>query len=142
MENNNQLKELKKAILFLKRKEIIRNNTDVARELKISSSYLSQMLHGNKPFTEAFFKKFENSFNINLSDPFSYTDLDWVVADSGKATPAPDNNKELFSSMKKLLRLKDQESESQKKIIASQQQLITNLQKEIELLRPLVKQME
>ena len=61
MEKNYQLKELKKAILFLKRKEIIRNNTDLAVIMKISSSYLSQMLHGNKPFTEQFFTKFENT---------------------------------------------------------------------------------
>lgn len=139
MEKNYQLKELKKAILFLKRKELIRNNTDVAKALKISSSYLSQMLHGNKPFTETFFKKFETCFNINLNDPFSYTDLDWVMTEPGKTAPAPDNNKELFSSMKKLLRLKDLETENQKKIILSQQLLIANLQKEIEILKPLLK---
>lgn len=138
MENDYQLKELKKAILFLKRKEIIRNNTDVARELNISSSYLSQMLHGNKPFTDTFFRKFESCFNISLNDPFSYTDLDWVVNEPGKLSPAPDNNKELFNSMKKLLRLKDLEIDSQKKIITGQQQLISNLQKEIDLLSPLL----
>ncbi|HQW85452.1 MAG TPA: hypothetical protein PK987_13350 [Ferruginibacter sp.] len=139
MENNIQLKELKKAILFLKRKERIRNNTDVAKELKISSSYLSQMLHGNKPFTETFFKKFETSYNISLNDPFSYTDLDWVAVETDKTKPAPDNNKELFGSMKKLLHLKDEEIENQKKLIQNQQQLITTLQKEIDILRPLLK---
>lgn len=139
MEKKYQLKELKKAILFLKRKELIRNNTDVAKALKISSSYLSQMLHGNKPFTENYFLKFEDFFNINLNDPYSYTDLDWVTTEPGKTEPAPDSNKELFSSMKKLLRLKDQETENQKKIITAQQQLIANLQKEIEILKPLLK---
>lgn len=139
MQKDYQLKELKKAILFLKRKEIVRNNNEVATALKISSSYLSQMLHGNKPFTEIFFKKFEDCFNINLNDPFSYTDLDWVNTDPGKAVPAPDNNKELFSSMKKILRLKEQEIDNQKKIIIAQHQLILNLQKEIEVLKPLLK---
>lgn len=133
MEKNYQLKELKKAILFLKRKEIIRNNTDVARAMKISSSYLSQMLHGNKPFTEIFYKKFEDSYNINLSDPFSYTDLDWVNPEAGQTQNAPDNNKDLIDSIKKILKLKEQEIESQKKIISAQLQLITSLQKEVDL---------
>lgn len=138
MEKNYQLTELKKAILFLKRKERIKNNTDVAKAMGISSSYLSQMLHGNKPFTEMFFKKFETCYNINLGDPFSYTDLDWVTSPEGKSPQAPDNNIELFTTMKKLLRLKDLETESQKKIINAQQLLITNLQKEVDILKPFV----
>ena len=136
MEKNYQLKELKKAILFLKRKEIIRNNTDLAVIMKISSSYLSQMLHGNKPFTEQFFTKFEENFNINLTDPFSYTDLDWVSSQPGQLPNSPNNSNALISSMKKLLKLKDDETESQKKMIAAQQELILSLQKEIDLLKP------
>jgi transcriptional regulator with XRE-family HTH domain len=139
MKNDPRLQELKKAILFLKRKERVRNNTEVAAAMKISPSYLSQMMHGNKPFTEAFYKKFESVFNINLNDPFSYTDLDWVTQTPNKKTHAPDNNSELFGSMKKLLLLKDKETDNQKKIIIAQQQLISNLQKEIEVLRPLLK---
>lgn len=139
MHNNPRLQEFKKAIFFLKRKERIRNNTDVAVAMDISSSYLSQMIHGNKPFTDAFFNKFETYYNINLNDPFSYTDLDWVTDAPDKNSPAPDNSKELFDSMKNLLVLKDKESESQKKIITAQQQLISNLHKELEILRRLVK---
>lgn len=139
MENEYSLQELKKAILYLKRKERIRNNTDVAVALNISSSYLSQMLHGNKPFTEVFYKKFETQFNINLKDPFSYTDLDWVVDGTTNQEHSPDNSNELFHSMKKLLVLKDKETENQKKIITAQQQLINNLQKELEVLRSLYK---
>lgn len=139
MADDTRLQEFKKAILFLKRKERVRNNTDVAVAMEISSSYLSQMLHGNKPFTDAFFKKFEAKFNINLNDPFSYTDLDWVNENRDQKAPGPDNTNELFTSMKKLLILKDKETDNQKKIIAAQQLLISNLQKEIEVLRPLLK---
>lgn len=139
MISDNRLQEFKKAVLFLKRKERIRNNTDVAVALDISSSYLSQMIHGNKPFTDAFFKKFEVHYKINLNDPFSYTDLDWVTDDQDKKSTAPDSSKELFISMKKLLVLKEKETENQKKIINAQQQLINNLHKELEILRPLIK---
>lgn len=139
MKKDIRLQEFKKAILFLKRKERVRNNTDVAVAMDISSSYLSQMMNGNKPFTDVFYKKFESTFNINLNDPFSYTDLDWVTETSNQKTHAPDNNSELFESMKKLLLLKDKETDNQKKIITAQQQLINNLQKEIEVLRPLLK---
>lgn len=139
MKQDERLPELKKAILYLKRKERIRNNTDVAVAMDISASYLSQMIHGNKPFTDVFYKKFETCFNINLNDPFSYTDLDWVTHNPAEASGAPESNDELFSSMKKLLLLKDKETENQRKIIASQQQLIANLQKEIEVLKPLLK---
>jgi hypothetical protein len=139
MQTDDKLQELKKAILYLKRKERIRNNTDVAVAMNISSSYLSQMMHGNKPFTEAFYKKFETHYNINLSDPFSYTDLDWVTSDPNKDTHAPESNKELFNSMKKLLLLKDKEIETQKRIITTQQQLIVNLQKQVEVMQPVYK---
>ena len=136
MEKNYQLKKLKKAILFLKRKEIIRNNTDLAVIMKISSSYLSQMLHGNKPFTEQFFTKFEENFNINLTDPFLYFYLDWVSSHPCQLPNSPNNSNALISSMKKLLKLKDHETKSQKKMIAAQQELILSLQKEIDLLKP------
>jgi len=139
MNKDKRLQEFKKAILFLKRKERVRNNTDVAVALKISASYLSQMMHGNKPFTDSFYQKFESCFNIDLSDPFSYTDLDWVTERPNESAPAPESSNELFSSMKKLLLLKDKETENQRKIITSQQQLISNLQKEIDVLKPLLK---
>lgn len=139
MKKDERLREFKKAILFLKRKERVRNNTDVAATLGISSSYLSQMIHGNKPFTEAFYQKFESKFNINLSDPFSYTDLDWVTEPNNQKASGPDNSKELFISMKKLLLLKDKETENQRRIISAQQQLIINLQKEVDVLKPLLK---
>lgn len=138
MAKENRLQEIKKAILYLKRKERIQNNNDVSVALNISASYLSQMLHGNKPFTDSFYEKFETHYNINLSDPFSYTDLDWVTDTPNALVPAPESNKQLFSSMKKLLVLKDKETENQKRIIHAQQQLIANLQKEIEVLKPLL----
>ena len=139
MTEDTRLQEFKKAILFLKRKERVRNNTDVAAAMEISSSYLSQMLHGNKPFTDAFYKKFEAKFNIDLKDPFSYTDLDWVTQNADQKTQGPDNSNELFTSMKELLLLKDKETDNQKKIINAQQLLIANLQKEIDVLKPLLK---
>lgn len=139
MTEDTRLQEFKKAILFLKRKERVRNNTDVAAAMEISSSYLSQMLHGNKPFTDAFYKKFEAKFNIDLKDPFSYTDLDWVTQNPDQKTQGPDNSNELFTSMKELLLLKDKETDNQKKIINAQQLLIANLQKEIDVLKPLLK---
>ncbi len=139
MTEKNRLQEFKKAILYLKRVEKIRNNTDVATALDISASYLSQLMHGNKPFTEALYAKFESHFTLTLNDPFSYTDLDWVSDAAHQDKLAPDSNKELIVSMKKMLRLKDQETENQKKIIAAQQQLIINLQKEIAVLKPLLK---
>ncbi len=139
MTDNNRLQEFKKAILYLKRIEKIRNNNDVAAAMNISSSYLSQMMHGNKPFTAAFFKKFESKFNLDLDNPFSYTDLEWVGDAAHQSKHAPDNNKELIGSMKKMLRLKDLETDNQQKIIAAQQQLIINLQKEIAVLKPLLK---
>lgn len=139
MKKTDTIQELKKAILYLKRKERIRNNTDVATALDISSSYLSQIIHGNKPFTDEICKKFEEKFSINLADPFSYTDLDWVSENTNQKISGPDNNKELFSSMKRLLALKDKETDNQRKIIHAQQLLIRNLQKEIDVLKPLVK---
>ncbi|MBK8610408.1 MAG: helix-turn-helix transcriptional regulator [Chitinophagaceae bacterium] len=139
MINDVRLQELKKAILYLKRKERVRNNTEVAAMMDISSSYLSQMLNGNKPFTDTFFEKFESIFNINLDDPFTYTDLDWVTEPTNQKTAGPDNNKELFNSMKKLLRLKDKETENQRRIINAQQQLIGNLQKELDVLKTFIK---
>lgn len=139
MTDDNRLKEFKKAILFLKRIEKIRNNHDVADALGISSSYLSQMIHGNKPFTEAFFKKFETEFNVNLDDPFSYTDLAWVATNANDAKDSPESNNELINSMKKILSLKDLETENQRKMIMAQQQLIANLQKEVDALKPLLK---
>jgi hypothetical protein len=135
MSKTNKLQEFKKAILYLKRKERIRNNADVATALEISSSYLSQMLHGNKPVTEVFYKKFETQFAINLNDPFTYTDLDWVTLPN-QTPDAPDNNQELFNSMKSLLLLKDEEIENQRRIISSQQKLVTILQKEIDCMKP------
>ncbi|MGB4937273.1 MAG: helix-turn-helix transcriptional regulator [Ferruginibacter sp.] len=139
MKNDIRLQEIKKAILFLKRKERVRNNTEVAAMMDISSSYLSQMLNGNKPFTDTFFEKFELIFNINLTDPFTYTDLDWVTEPINQKVAGPDNNKELFNSMKKLLLLKDKETENQRRIINAQQLLISNLQKEVDVLKPLLK---
>lgn len=139
MTDTNRLQEFKKAILYLKRIEKVRNNNDVAAAMNISSSYLSQMMHGNKPFTDSFFEKFEAKFNLDLDNPFSYTDLEWVGNEPNRSKNSPDNNKELIVSMKKMLRLKDQETENQKKIIDAQQQLIVNLQKEIAVLKPLLK---
>jgi len=139
MTDNNRLQEFKKAILFLKRIEKIRNNHDVADALGISSSYLSQMMHGNKPFTDVFYQKFETTFNLNLDDPFSYTDLAWVAANANEPKNSPETNKDLINSMKKILRLKDQETDNQRKIITAQQQLIINLQKEVDALKPLLK---
>lgn len=139
MTDNNRLQEFKKAVLYLKRIEKIRNNNDVAAAMNISSSYLSQMMHGNKPFTDAFFKKFETKFNLDLDNPFSYTDLGWVGEAAHQSKNSPDNNKELIASMKKMLRLKDLETDNQQKIIEAQQQLISNLQKEVAVLKPLLK---
>ncbi len=139
MTDQNRLQEFKKAILFLKRIEKIRTNNDMAIALGISSSYLSQMMHGNKPFTETIYKKFEAEFNVNLNDPFSYTDLAWVATNANDTKNSPETNKELINSMKKILRLKDQETENQRKIITAQQQLIINLQKEVDVLKPLLK---
>lgn len=135
MKETSKLQEFKKAILYLKRKERVRNNADVATALEISSSYLSQMLHGNKPVTEIFYKKFETLFAINLEDPFTYTDLDWVTLPN-QNPDAPDNNQELFDSMKSLLFLKDEEIANQRKIISSQQKLVTVLQQEIACMKP------
>jgi len=135
MKKTSKLQEFKKAILYLKRKERVRNNADVAAALEISSSYLSQMLHGNKPVTEIFYKKFETLFDINLEDPFTYTDLDWVTLPN-QTLDAPDNNQGLFDSMKSLLLLKDEEIANQRRIISSQQKLVTVLQQEIACMKP------
>lgn len=134
-----RIQEFKKAILFLKRKERIRSNTDVAVALDISSSYLSQIIHGNKPFSANIFEKFESYFKIDLNNPFSYTDLDWVTNQADEKNRSPDNRKELLTGIKKLLLLKEKETENQRKIINAQQLLINNLQKEIEMLRPFMK---
>lgn len=129
-----KLPEFKKAILYLKRKERIRNNADLAAALDISSSYLSQMLNSNKPVTDEFYRKFETYYNINLDNPFSYTDLDWVTLND-QHNGAPDNNVELFDRMKALLNLKDEEIGNQRRIIKAQQQLISTLQKENDTLK-------
>lgn len=138
MTKNNKLQEFKKAILYLKRKERIRNNADLAAALEISSSYLSQMMNGNKPVTDEFYRKFQTKYNINLDDPFSYTDLDWVTLPN-QQTEAPDNNNELFGRMRNLLKLKDDEIGNQRRIIKSQQQLINTLQAELEMVKPFLK---
>lgn len=138
MTKNNKLQEFKKAILYLKRKERIRNNADLAAALEISSSYLSQMMNGNKPVTDEFYRKFQTKYNINLDNPFSYTDLDWVTLPN-QQTEAPDNNNELFGRMRNLLKLKDDEIGNQRRIIKSQQQLINTLQAELETVKPFLK---
>ena len=94
------------------------------------------MLYGNKPFSDAIYKKFETVFTVILNETFSYTDLNWVTESPNQETSAPDNSNELFTSMKKLLLLKSKETDNQKKIINAQQLLNNNLQKEIEILRP------
>ncbi len=132
------LTEFKKAILYLKRIEKVHNNADVAAALGVSSSYLSQILHGNKPFTEAFSQKFEKQFKVKLGDPFSYTDLNWVSG-SSKQKHGPENSKSLINSMKELLQLKDEEVLKLRSINKSQQELITVLQKEVDSLKYLLK---
>lgn len=138
MIKKSKLQEFKKAILYLKRKERIRNNADLAAALEISSSYLSQMMNGNKPVTDEFYRKFQTKYNINLDDPFSYTDLDWVTLPN-QQSEAPDNNSELFGRMRNLLKLKDDEIGNQRRIIKSQQQLINTLQAELEMVKPFLK---
>src|SRR5689334_1151200 len=75
------------AIEYLKETNKVRTDADLARKLQISKSYLSQILKGEKPITQAFLDKLENVFKINLKDTDTFTDHRWLKALSEKEYP-------------------------------------------------------
>ena len=75
------------AIEYLKETKKVRTDADLARKLQISKSYLSQILKGEKPITQAFLDKLENVFKINLKDTDTFTDHRWLKALSEREYP-------------------------------------------------------
>jgi transcriptional regulator with XRE-family HTH domain len=69
---------LKRAILYLKYVEKIKADNDVAHETGISTGMLSGMLTGKKKISEEWLTTFENLYELKISDPFSYVDLEWL----------------------------------------------------------------
>lgn len=92
-------KQLKNAVKYLKAKEIIDNDKDIADALKYTKGATSDILNGNKPFSFGFRKKFEEHYNIDITKipmKFDATKDDIVIKNT-------EVGKEIGSMMEKLI---------------------------------------
>jgi transcriptional regulator with XRE-family HTH domain len=69
------IERFRKALAFIKTQHAIDSDKEAAEALKITPSYLSQILLKKKPLTPAIISRLEQRFNVRLNDPFTYTDL-------------------------------------------------------------------
>ena len=78
---------LQEAVKHLLKNKKGKTMSDIAKKSSISNSLLSQYLSGNKPITENFITKFNTVFDLDLYNPASFVDDEWIENYDSKGYP-------------------------------------------------------